>query len=99
MLPSVNTFFKIERDSLFKLGIEKGEKEVYEFVTNLVEKFGFNDNQATDEVNVLVAFVKEMRKLSGKADKKFHSYSYSKKSDAKGLQYCFTVQKSPLSTS
>ncbi|MFT4156049.1 Rpn family recombination-promoting nuclease/putative transposase, partial [Parafilimonas sp.] len=43
-------------------GIEKGaEQKSYEVVRNLINKFGFNDEQAANAAEVSVAFVKKVR--------------------------------------
>ncbi|MFT4152353.1 hypothetical protein [Parafilimonas sp.] len=43
-------------------GMEKGaEQKSYEVVKNLINKFGFNDQQAANAAEVSIAFVKKVR--------------------------------------
>ncbi len=66
MLDSITTFFKPERDPFFKLGKEQGieqteVKKSREFVTNLILKLGWSDEQVADIANVTVEFVRDVR--------------------------------------
>lgn len=62
MLPSVKTFFKIEKDPFSIMGQQKDRAmKNRQFVTNLVVKFDLSDEQIADIVNVPIAFVQEVR--------------------------------------
>jgi hypothetical protein len=57
------TEFKVEKDPFYKDGVKKTEaRKNHNFVENLIEKFGFSDEQASTAAEVSVAFVKKIRK-------------------------------------
>lgn len=55
----VNSFWKLERDPLYKKGIEEKSHVV---IKNLIEQFGFSDEQVADVAEVSINFVKKVRK-------------------------------------
>lgn len=61
-MESVSTFFKEEKDYLYRKGEAKGEaKKNYIIVENLIVKLRLSDEQAAEVAEVEVEFVKKVR--------------------------------------
>jgi hypothetical protein len=62
VMESVSTFFKEENDIFYRKGEIKGEeKKSHTVVENLIEEFGFSDEQAAQAAEVSIEYVKKIR--------------------------------------